>query len=105
MKKVLLLVFMLIFLVGCGKNENELIMVTEAGFAPYEYYDNGEIVGVDVDIANEIAKEIGKRAFIVDPVVVDEMEDVARLSGVPELPRKSKFHALNQKAVASFGAA
>ena len=42
---------------GCGKNENELIMVTEAGFAPYEYYDNGEIVGVDVDIANEIAKK------------------------------------------------
>ena len=92
MKKVLLLVFMLIFLVGCGKNENELIMVTEAGFAPYEYYDNGEIVGVDVDIANEIAKEIGVPAFIVDPVVVDELEAVARISGVPELPRKSKFH-------------
>ena len=51
-------------------------------------------------LSNEIAKEIGKKAFIVDPVVVDEMEDVARLSGVPELPRKSKFHALNQKAVA-----
>ena len=51
-------------------------------------------------LSNEIAKEIGKRAFIVDPVVVDEMEDVARLSGVQELPRKSKFHALNQKAVA-----
>ncbi|MDU4133572.1 MAG: butyrate kinase, partial [Clostridium perfringens] len=51
-------------------------------------------------LSNEIAKEIGKRAFIVDPVVVDEMEDVARLSGVPELPRKSKFHALNQKAIA-----
>ena len=51
-------------------------------------------------LSNEIAKEIGKRAFIVDPVVVDEMEDVARLSGVPKLPRKSKFHALNQKAVA-----
>ena len=51
-------------------------------------------------LSNEIAKEIGKRAFIVDPVVVDEMEDVARLSGVPELPRKSKVHALNQKAVA-----
>lgn len=51
-------------------------------------------------LSNEIAKEIGKRAFIVDPVVVDEMEEVARLSGVPELSRKSKFHALNQKAVA-----
>lgn len=51
-------------------------------------------------LSNEIAKEVGARAFIVDPVVVDELEDVARLSGVPELPRKSKFHALNQKAVA-----
>ena len=51
-------------------------------------------------LSNEIAKEIGKRAFIVDPAVVDEREEVARLSGVPELSRKSKFHALNQKAVA-----
>lgn len=51
-------------------------------------------------LANEIAKEVSGRAFIVDPVVVDEMEEVARISGVPELPRKSKFHALNQKAVA-----
>ena len=66
MKKVLLLVFMLIFLVGCGKNANELIMVAEAGFAPYEYYDNGEIVGVDVDIANEIAKEMGKKLVVKD---------------------------------------
>ena len=51
-------------------------------------------------IANEIASSIGKHAFIVDPVVVDEMEEIARLSGIPELPRKSIFHALNQKAVA-----
>ena len=51
-------------------------------------------------IANEIGKELGVPAFIVDPVVVDELADVARLSGVAELPRKSKFHALNQKAVA-----
>ncbi|WP_297426788.1 butyrate kinase [Clostridium sp.] len=51
-------------------------------------------------IANEIAGSIDKPAFIVDPVVVDEMEEIARLSGIPELPRKSIFHALNQKAVA-----
>lgn len=51
-------------------------------------------------LANEIAKELGLRAFIVDPVVVDELEEVARLSGVADIPRKSKFHALNQKAVA-----
>lgn len=51
-------------------------------------------------IADEIAKEIGAKSFIVDPVVVDELSDVARISGVPELPRTSIFHALNQKAVA-----
>lgn len=56
----------MLMLVGCGKNENELIMVTEAGFAPYEYYENGEIVGVDVDIAKEIAKELGKELVIKD---------------------------------------
>ncbi len=39
-------------------------------------------------------------AFIVDPVVVDEMEPIAKLSGHPLLPRRSIFHALNQKAVA-----
>ncbi|MGH4140466.1 butyrate kinase [Clostridium sp.] len=51
-------------------------------------------------IANEIGKSLDIPAFIVDPVVVDEMEDVARISGLPELERKSIFHALNQKAVA-----
>lgn len=39
-------------------------MVTEAGFAPYEYYENSEIVGVDVAIAKEIAKELGKKLVV-----------------------------------------
>ncbi len=51
-------------------------------------------------IANELAKEAGVKAYIVDPVVVDEMEDKARLSGHPDFVRKSIFHALNQKAMA-----
>ncbi|MPN01175.1 Butyrate kinase 2 [bioreactor metagenome] len=52
-------------------------------------------------LAFEIAKEAGNvHAFIVDPVVVDELEDIARYSGHPELPKVSIFHALNQKAVA-----
>ena len=51
-------------------------------------------------LANEIASGLNIPAFIVDPVVVDEMNDVARISGIPELERKSIFHALNQKAVA-----
>ena len=49
-------------------------------------------------LANEIAKEVGAKAFIVDPVVVDELEPVARISGVPELPRKSKFHSCRRPA-------
>ncbi|TRM12655.1 butyrate kinase [Lentibacillus cibarius] len=51
-------------------------------------------------IAHEIANGLNIPAFIVDPVVVDELQDIARVSGVPELPRKSVFHALNQKAAA-----
>ena len=51
-------------------------------------------------LANEIAGPLGIPAFIVDPVVVDELAPVARYSGLPELPRISIFHALNQKAVA-----
>ncbi len=66
MKKIFLLVLVLFLCTSCGKNENELVMVTEAGFAPYEYYEDGEIVGVDVDIAKEIAKEMGKELVIKD---------------------------------------
>ncbi len=53
-------------------------------------------------LAFEIANSIGPnvQAFIVDPVVVDELDEIARISGHPELPRISIFHALNQKAVA-----
>lgn len=51
-------------------------------------------------LAREIADGIGVPSYIVDPVVVDELMPEARLSGVPELPRISIFHALNQKAVA-----
>lgn len=65
MKKYLMLL-VLILLTGCGRDNNKLIMVTEAGFAPYEYYENGDIVGVDVEIAKEIAKSMGKELVIKD---------------------------------------
>jgi len=51
-------------------------------------------------VAYRIASNLGIPAFIVDPVSVDELEDEARLSGLPELPRESLSHALNSKAVA-----
>ncbi len=51
-------------------------------------------------IAREIADSLSLPSYIIDPVVVDEMEPVARYSGIPEISRVSIFHALNQKAVA-----
>lgn len=51
-------------------------------------------------IAFNIAQQVGIPAFIVDPVSVDEMEDIARVSGLPDIQRVSLSHALNMKAVA-----
>jgi len=51
-------------------------------------------------IADELAQMIpGTKAYIADPVVVDELEDVARIAGHPEFKRISVFHALNQKSI------
>ena len=51
-------------------------------------------------IAKDFAEERNIPAFIVDPVAVDEMNDIARYTGMPSIKRQSLFHALNQKAVA-----
>lgn len=52
-------------------------------------------------LANDIAKECGNiPSYIVDPVVVDELAEISRISGHPKFPRTSVFHALNQKAIA-----
>ena len=52
-------------------------------------------------IALSIAKDIpGCRAFMVDPGVVDELDDVARITGIPEMPHRTIWHALNQREIA-----
>jgi len=57
-------------------------------------------------IADEIASLLPEAtAYIVDPVVVDELQPVSRISGHPLIERKSIFHALNQKSVARIYAA
>lgn len=56
-------------------------------------------------IADSIARAAGCRSFIADPIVVDELDDLARISGHPLIPRISIFHALNQKSVARHAAA
>jgi butyrate kinase len=56
-------------------------------------------------IAHELAVRHGVRAYIVDPVSVDEMEPLARISGLPEICRRSPSHALNIRAIARRAAA
>lgn len=51
-------------------------------------------------IAEAIANEVNVPAYIADPVTVDEMDEIARISGVPEIERQSLFHALNIKSIA-----
>jgi butyrate kinase len=72
---------------------------------------NGELFGshacnLGALIADDIASSLpDAEAYIVDPVVVDELQPVARITGHPEIERRSIFHALNQKAVARIYAA
>ena len=48
-------------------------------------------------IADKLSKQFDVSSFIVDPVTTDELIDIARISGVPEIDRKSRSHALNIK--------
>lgn len=55
-------------------------------------------------IADAIARPLGIPAYIVDPVVVDEMDPIAKVTGLPFIKRKSILHALNQKRIARIAA-
>ena len=73
MKKFLSVVLALATLVlamgafaSCGKDENTLVMATNAAFPPYEFKEGDKFVGIDVEIAEAIAKKLGKKLEIVD---------------------------------------
>ena len=66
MKKIVLVLISIFLLCGCERNKEKLVLSTEAGFAPYEYYSNGQIVGVDIDIAREIADYLNMELVIKD---------------------------------------
>ncbi|MDR2884299.1 MAG: ABC transporter substrate-binding protein [Deferribacteraceae bacterium] len=62
----LLLIVAAVCLFGCEKKKTKVIMATEVGFAPYEYYKGSDVVGIDPDIAAEIAKEMGVELEIMN---------------------------------------
>jgi butyrate kinase len=71
-------------------------MIQDLTLSPFEEHASN----LGALIAKEIADLAGCKAYIADPVVVDEMDDIARITGLPDVKKGSKFHALNQKAVA-----
>ncbi|MBN1334973.1 MAG: butyrate kinase [Deltaproteobacteria bacterium] len=69
-----------------------------ADLAAARYGEHASNLGAS--LAHALAAPRGKQAFIVDPVVTDEMDEVAHLTGLDGFPRRAVWHALSQKAVA-----
>ena len=65
---MLALVIVLAVFTACGGNETDdvLTMATNAEFPPFEYLENGEVVGADVEIAEAIAEKLGKKLEITN---------------------------------------
>ncbi len=81
--------------VAGGIYEVSEALIEELRTTPLEHASN-----LGAPLADAIARRAGVKAYIADPPTVDELQPVARVSGVKELPHTSIFHALNQKAVA-----
>ena len=110
MKKLFALIlsfFAILALCSCSSNDT-LIVYTEAGFAPFEYVDNGQIVGVDVDIMNKVGEKLGKKVVfenvsfdtIVDAVSAGKLTNVgaAGLSVTEERKEKVDFSTVYYQA-------
>jgi len=62
----IMLVSMMLTFASCKKEENVLVMATNAAFPPYEYVEGGKFVGIDIEIAEAIAKKLGMELKIED---------------------------------------
>lgn len=81
--------------------ESGTYVINDAMVAELEEHPSGiHAVNLGAHIGLVLAKEGGIPAYIVDPVIVDELEPMARLTGLKGIERHSIFHALNQKAIA-----
>ena len=85
--------------VESGTYQINQAMLTDLKTPAYDHPSN-----LGAPLAWQIAQDLNIPAYLVDPVVVDEMSDLAHLSGMPEINRKSIFHALNIRAVAHIAA-
>jgi polar amino acid transport system substrate-binding protein len=110
MKKIFTLCLCLValFAIASCQKEEQLIVYTEAGFAPFEYVSGNEIVGVDVDIMNKVGEKLGKKVvfknvsfdIIVDTVSAGKLTNVgaAGLSITEERQEKVDFSKVYYQA-------
>ena len=110
MKKIFTLCLCLValFAIASCQKEEQLIVYTEAGFAPFEYISGNEIVGVDVDIMNKVGEKLGKKVvfknvsfdIIVDTVSQGKLTNVgaAGLSITTERQEKVDFSKVYYQA-------
>ena len=75
--------------------DDKLIEDTAAGKGGMEHPSN-----LGVQLARELQKEFGGEIFMVDPPCVDELCDMARMTGIDGVPRHTNMHALNLRGVA-----
>lgn len=82
---------------GCAKPTNNLRMITEATFPPYEFLRGTEIVGIDVEICRAVAKEMGKELIVEDakfdsviPALISGKADIAAAGITVTEDRKAK---------------
>ena len=78
-----------------GVYEVNEAMIEELRTTPTQHASNLSAI-----IAARIADPLGIKAYIADPVVVDERDPIAKINGIPEIEKRSIFHALNQKMTA-----
>ena len=81
--------------------ESGTYLVGEAMLKELESGESGEHpANLGAPMAKALTEEFGGQAFVVDPPVVDELDEVSRITGLPGVRRRAAWHALNQKAVA-----
>ncbi len=99
-KRILVLALLIILLTGCSLKKDKFVLATEAGFAPYEYYENGEITGIDIDIGKKIADELDMELVIKDVAfdsIINEVKTeksdlgAAGISYTPERAKEVDF--------------
>ncbi|OQA16006.1 MAG: Butyrate kinase 2 [bacterium ADurb.Bin363] len=85
--------------IPAGTYEINEDMITDLKDKSVEMWSLEHASNLAAPIANKIALKLNIPSFIVDPITVDELTPVAKISGVPEIEHKSTFHALNLRAV------